>query len=92
MCSDWNTKIPCGTLVEGFALKLLSGVWNTPDPAIPKRICVFGMVFALFRAKTASAPAKLRREKRHPKVLQQGRLPKNFAADGLAYQAVVRLM
>jgi len=25
----------CGTSVEGFALKLLNGVWNTPYPAFP---------------------------------------------------------
>ncbi|WP_352416552.1 hypothetical protein [Oscillibacter ruminantium] len=55
----------CGTSVEGFALKLLNGVWNTPYPAIPKRIRVFGLVSASCGAETARSPWSLQERKNH---------------------------
>lgn len=37
-----NTTRPCGTSVDGFAVKLSNGRWNRPYPAIPNRKAVLG--------------------------------------------------
>lgn len=58
-------KKVCGTHVEGFALKLLNGVWNTPYPAIPKRICVFGWFPPPAERKRHACRGAYKREKNH---------------------------